>query len=123
MREPLCLCGHTENGHSGGGSGKGRRCAVDACVCAGFRAAYVDVAELARLREENERLKMSATMLWTNESGKSLRTILTARAEAAEKERDLRVDRDQRCAVDIPPVEVAGAVQEIELVAKVAVAE
>jgi hypothetical protein len=45
------------------------------------------------------------------------------RQRTAEKERDLGVHGDQRRAVDVPPVEVAGAVQEIELVAEIAVPE
>ena len=45
------------------------------------------------------------------------------RQRAAERQRDLGVDRHQRRAVDITPVEVAGAVEEVELVAEVAVPE
>ena len=45
------------------------------------------------------------------------------RQRTAEQQRDLGVHRDQRRAVHIPPVQVARAVEEIELVAEVAVPE
>jgi len=45
------------------------------------------------------------------------------RQRAAEEEGYLRVDRDQRGAIHVTPIQVSGAIEEVELVTEVAVAE